>query len=155
MARGELVTLLGPLCILITHLLRECLKAWDEPWPEVPEERSVYLLQSLLGAGIHTHVQLGDWEEGSGGVEIIHSCVAIGCFLASYLTLNKASLNDHNWTWFLKVYKELVSYNQKSIFDKNGKLSPVPNLTFELLEVLLVLIPNHTLGTRRSDSAHV
>ena len=54
----------------MTHLLRECLKAVEEPWPVVLEQRSVNPLQTLLGAGIntdwHQHYE-GGRREGGGG----------------------------------------------------------------------------------------
>ncbi len=48
---------------IYTYLLSECLKAVDEPGPEVSEQGSINPLQALLGAGIHTHIQLRHWDK--------------------------------------------------------------------------------------------
>ena len=46
-----------------TYFFTESLQAADEPWPEVSKEGPVNLLQAVLGAGVHTHVQLSDWNK--------------------------------------------------------------------------------------------
>ena len=51
--------MLAPLKLQPGYLLVEFIQTAKEAWPEVPEEWPVYLLQALLGAGIHTDIQLG------------------------------------------------------------------------------------------------
>lgn len=45
------------------YLLSEGFETVQETLPEVFEKRTIYPLQTVLGAGVYTHVQLGDWHQ--------------------------------------------------------------------------------------------
>ena len=47
-------------------LLSECSQTVKETWPVVSEKWSVNLLETVFGAGIYTHVQLGHRNQAPG-----------------------------------------------------------------------------------------
>ena len=49
-----------------SYLLPEGPEAVQEAWPEVLEQWTVNLLQTVFGAGVHADIQLGNWHQAPG-----------------------------------------------------------------------------------------